>query len=138
MAASNAATDLKAAFNATAGLQHSPTISDVPAFFARGPGCCQQPSSPTGVAACGPLPAAQRRSRVLEYSYISACGGEARNILGIDTLQPPKCNEIWSTLSQIKSLLTSVWCVNNLSVCLSVCPPTQVAVAGARLTPYSY
>ena len=46
MAVSNAAIDLKAAFNATAGLQHSPTISDGPAFFARGPGCCQQPSSP--------------------------------------------------------------------------------------------
>ena len=59
MAASNAAADLKTAFNTTAGPQHSPTISDVPAFFAHGPGCCQQPLSLTGVAAGGPFPAAQ-------------------------------------------------------------------------------
>jgi hypothetical protein len=38
MAASNAATNPKAALNETAGLQHSSTISGALAFYARGPG----------------------------------------------------------------------------------------------------
>ena len=60
MVASNAAADPKVALlNVTTNFEHPPTISDAPAFYAHGPGCCQQPSSPTGIAAGGPFPAAQ-------------------------------------------------------------------------------
>ena len=59
MVASNAVADLKAALNATVGPQHSLTISDAPAIYAHGPGCCQQPSSPTSFATGGLSPAAQ-------------------------------------------------------------------------------
>ena len=57
--ASDAAADHEAALNATASLMHSSTISDVPAIYAPGHGCCQQPPSPTGIMTGGPESCAQ-------------------------------------------------------------------------------
>ena len=59
-AVSNAADDLEAALNATAGPKHSPMISGVPAIYAPGLDCCQQSSSPTGTKTGGPNPCAQQ------------------------------------------------------------------------------
>ena len=76
--APDAAADHEATLNATGDLIHSPTIHNVPAFYAHGPDCCQQSPSPTGVTAGGPFPAAQ----------VSISGMCPRLVLGLTGLCP--------------------------------------------------